>query len=136
MKGLIEGKRKAIMGFGILLLVLLMVVGCSTSNLKVGYISSGVGNTFTASYYYFDGMESRNIKGEPGEIITISYNSEVKKGNLEMKIESPTGEVYPLPTDLNSEEMMEIKVDQTGTYRLIIMGEGTRGSFSVAWSAI
>jgi|GEM_PF-905563 len=136
MEKLNKGKRKAIIGFGILLIVLLMVVGCSTSNLKVGYVASGVGNTYTASYYYFDGMESRNIKGEPGEIITISFNSEVKKGNLEMKIQSPTGEVYPLPTDLNSEEMVEIKVDQTGTYQLIIMGERTRGSFSVAWSAI
>jgi len=131
-----KGKGIRFMGLGILLIVLVMVVGCSTSNLKVGYVASGVGNTYTATYYYFDGMESRNIKGEPGEIITISFNSEVKKGNLEMEIQSPTGEIYSLPTDRNSEEMMEIKVDQSGTYQLIIMGERTRGSFSVAWSAI
>ena len=127
-------KSKGIMALGVLLLLLL--VGCSTSNLKIGYISSGVGNTLTASYYYFDGIESRKIEGEPGEIITIAYNSEVKKGNLEMKIESPTGEVYPLPTEHNSEEIVEIFVDKTGTFRLIVMGERTRGSFSVSWSAI
>ncbi|NBG89536.1 hypothetical protein [Isachenkonia alkalipeptolytica] len=127
-------KSKGIMALGVLLLLLL--VGCSTSNLKIGYISSGVGNTLTASYYYFDGIESRKIEGEPGEIITIAYNSEVKKGNLEMKIESPTGEVYPLPTEHNSEEIVEIPVDKTGTFRLIVMGERTRGSFSVSWSAI
>ena len=135
MERTIQKKGKRIMALGIFIFVLL-VVGCSSSNLKVGYVSSGVGNTFTASYYYFDGIESRNIKGEPGEIITIAYNSEIKKGNLEIKIESPTGEVYLLPTDLKSEEKMEIPVNKTGTYRLIVMGERTRGSFSVAWSAI
>ncbi len=123
---------------GILLgvLVLLLLAGCNASNLKIGYISTGVGNTLTASYYYFDGMESRRIEGEPGEIITIAYSSEVKKGNLEMKIKSPTGEIYPLSTGDGYEEMLEIPVDKTGTYRLIVMGERTRGSFSVSWSAI
>ncbi len=122
--------------FGGILLLLLLAVGCSSSNLKVGYVSTGVGNTFNASYFYFDGIESRSIEGGPGDVITIAYNSEVKKGSLEMKIQSPMGEVYCLPTDLTSEEMLEIKVDKSGTYRLIIMGERTRGSFSVAWSAI
>lgn len=133
MEKIIKGKSVL---FGGILLLLLLAVGCSTSNLKVGYVSTGVGNTFTASYYYFDGIESRRIEGEPGEVITIAYNSEVKKGNLEMKIQSPTGELYLLPTDINSEELMEIQVDKSGTYRLIILGERTRGSFSVAWSAI
>ena len=131
------GKKKIRKGIvALIVLFLLFLGGCNASNLKVGYVSTGVGNTLTASYYYFDGVESRSIKGEPGEVITVAFNSEVKKGNLEMKIQSPTGEVYLLPTNQNSEETLEIHVDKTGIYRLVIMGERTRGSFSVAWSAI
>jgi hypothetical protein len=135
MRANVKRNGKGLMGLGILIMVLL-AAGCSNANLKVGYISSGIGNTFTASYYYFDGMESRKIDGEPGEIITVAYDSEVKRGNLQMKIQSPTGEVYHLSTDAESEKLMEIPVDKTGTYRLIITGERTRGSFSVAWSSI
>lgn len=122
--------------FILVLTVLLLLAACNASNIKVGYVTSNIGNTITASYYYFDGTESKEIKGEPGEIIAVAYNSEVKKGNLTMEIQSPTGDVYVLPTDQTTEELLEIPVDKTGTYRLIINGERTRGSFSVAWSAM
>lgn len=130
-----QGKgRKGLIIIG--LLILMLAVGCSSANLKVGYVSTGIGNAFTASYYYFDGVETRSIDGEPGETIIVAYNSEVKRGNLEMKIKAPTGEIYSLTSDGDSEESIEIPVNKTGTYRLMVVGEKTRGSFSVSWSAI
>ena len=134
LKRMMKGNQKRRTLLVLMLALLLFATGCSTSSLKVGYVSTSIGSEFSASYYHFNGTESRRIKAEEGETLSIQYETEVKRGSLDIWIQSPDGETIDLATGETTVDSIEIPVEESGYYRLMVVGDSTRGSFDFDWS--
>lgn len=113
-------------------LALFSLVLISCGQVKVGYVGSNTGNHINSSYKYFNGTETRVINASAGNVIDIHYTSEVKKGELSLKVmDSSQNTVAKL--EANTTGTKEIKANGDEKYELIVDASGTEGSFDVKW---
>ncbi|WP_379154496.1 hypothetical protein [Paenibacillus sp. sgz5001063] len=109
---------------------LIMVTGCEK---KLMYVGSSTPHQIKASYRLLSGTEKHNLKLKEGDTIHISYASKVEKGELTMKLYDPDHKLFKeLETDKEGEE--DLQIQQTGTYKLEIVGTGTKGSFKFKYA--
>lgn len=113
----------------LLFCLLIVITGCEK---KVMYMWSNFGDQIKASYHHFHGTETKNITLEEGEILYLEYSSKVQEGSLTITLLDPDGkEVAQLET--NTTGTMQVEAASTGSYRLVIKGNKTKGSFDVTW---
>jgi len=97
-----------------------------------GYSGSSVGRKIKGSYQFFNGTKIKIINAKEGKTIVINSASEVKEGELTMSIlDSSNNVVVNLET--NTTGTKEINSDKNQTYRIVIRGTQTKGSFNVNW---
>ena len=122
-------KKSIILSLAVVLLVSVVFTGCSTQLL---YSGSNVGNKINGSYKLYTGTKAKTIEVEKGKTIVIDYSSEVKKGELTIKILAPDENVA-LELEPNKSGTKELKAEEAGKYKLIITGSKTEGNFNIKW---
>ncbi|OKP97067.1 hypothetical protein [Paenibacillus sp. P46E] len=118
---------------GLLLLVLVvslfMVTGCEK---RLMYAGSSTPHQIKASYRLLSGTDKHNLKLKEGDTIRINYVSKVEKGELTMKLYDPDHKLFK-ELEANKEGEEELQIQQTGTYKLEIVGTGTKGSYKFSY---
>ena len=119
----------------VFLAVVLVVASVSCNRFTgnaVEYTGSNIGSHIDGSYKLFDGTQSKTIPVKVKQVMEFSYNSTVEEGKLSMTLED-TEKVKVLEFPINTSGVVYINADNTGNYHLIIVGDKTRGRFSVSW---
>lgn len=116
-----------------LLIVLMLLPACQAT---VGYAGNNYSwngkGKMNGTYKTFNGTEQRKIKAEAGETIAFDYDSSVRKGSLSMKLLGPDGrETATFKPGENGK--LDVKSEEGGTYKLVVEGQDTGGSFHVSW---
>jgi hypothetical protein len=119
--------------FSILALVLSFTVFTSCDNtIFVGSVGSNTGDQIRWSYHSFDGTQTKTIRVNAGKTLVITYSSVVEKGTLKIEVtDSVDGQTTALPTD--SSGIKTVTATSDVTYKLVITGSQTQGSFNVSW---
>ncbi|MNC39499.1 hypothetical protein D3C76_57270 [compost metagenome] len=108
---------------------LLLIAGCEK---QVMYVGSSTPHQIKASYWLLSGTEKKTLKLKEGDMLLLSYASKVEKGELSMKLYDPDHKLFKeLETNKEGEE--ELEIQKSGSYKLKIVGTGTRGSFKVSY---
>ncbi|AIQ67192.1 hypothetical protein [Paenibacillus graminis] len=107
----------------------LLLAGCEK---QLMYAGSNTPHQIKASYRLLSGKEKKTLKLKEGDTVFLSYASKVEKGELSMKLYDPDHKLFKeLETNKEGEE--ELKIQQSGSYKLEIVGTDTRGSFKVSY---
>jgi len=113
------------------LITLALLTSCTR---KVKWVEMNIGDTFKASYQYFNGREVEFIKLDSGETFILSYDVVVEDGSLTLEWENPDEDLIWKETFLeNDQGTFEFTSETDGRYRLIVVGDETRGEFNFSW---
>jgi len=117
-----------------LLLVSLLLAGCGSSSVQVGWVESRQLATWRASYDTFDGIERTAFRAQEGQTISLDYDVTVEKGSLTLRLVAPDGEsVWEKTYSQDGDESITLTAPQQGRYRLCVEGDGAGGSFGLSW---
>ena len=87
---------------------------------------------FESHYGYFSGDEEKELRYPKDGILTISYSSKVKSGNLVIGLYKYDGTpIQVFDTDTNSDVTVPIEKNQI--YKLIARGDNTSGYYKFSW---
>ena len=118
----------------LLLLILFTLPACTR---KVGWVETNIGNTFTARYRLFDGMQTDTIRLDAGESVILTYDIEVLEGSLTLQIEDPNGDsVWERTFNQNENSKLEFSSEMDGRYQINLIGYETEGSFDLQWEIV
>ena len=117
-----------------LLLMSLLLVGCGSSTVQVGWVASRQPGTWRASYDTFDGIERTTFSAEEGQTINLDYGMTVEKGSLTLRLVGPDGErVWEKTYSQDGNGSATLTAPQQGRYQLCVEGDGAGGSFDLSW---
>ncbi|GAE87036.1 hypothetical protein [Acetivibrio straminisolvens] len=130
------GKRKKLILGGVLFIGVILIAGFTLlsvlkPSVKVGYVGNSVGNTINASFKYFDGVESRKVKFNEGDIVTIKYAIGLEEGSLSLVVFDEKGNEIINRSD--SEGEVSFQVSETQKYKISLVAAKAKGDFSVKW---
>jgi hypothetical protein len=118
--------------FMICVFLVVLLVGTLGCTVTIGYVGTNVGNKITGTYQLFNGTKTEAIDVDAGKTLIIYYTSEVKKGDLTIKLfDSEIRLLADLDTNVSG--MASIIVTKTEEYTLEIAGRNTEGNFDVSW---
>jgi len=114
--------------------LLLMVFTLPACTRKVGWIQTNIGNSFTARYRFFDGVQRDIIRLDAEDSVTLTYDIEVIDGSLTLHLMDPNNElVWETIFIENANNTFEFTPEIEGRYRLNVLDEATEGSFDLEW---
>jgi hypothetical protein len=120
---------------GLLLLLISLTLPACTR--KVGWVETNIGNTFSARYRLFDGMQTDIIRLETGESVILAYDIEVLEGSVTLQITDPNRDhVWESKFTQNEKGELEFTSEMDGRYQINIIGEETEGSFDLQWEIV
>ncbi len=108
------------------------LTACSNGSTKVGWVGSNYPGHFSASFNSFTGTDSSTIRLNEGDILTISYESEIKDGFFEISIIDPDGEKVT-GININEQGKEEVVAHKSGRYKLVLDAEKAKGHFQFEW---
>jgi hypothetical protein len=113
------------------LMILFVLTACT---IKAGWVSINFGNRFSANYQHFNGKQVDRIRMKPGETLTLNCEVEVKKGILSIQVVNPQGKLIWVEKFLEDAEChFGFTAETGGVYKVIVLGDQTRGSFELDW---
>lgn len=112
-------------------LVLIGISACSTS-LRVGWFSRNLPTQTTASYNTFTGTERRQIEVDAGDEVVLDVQSEVTKGDLNIRILEPDKDVLKR-IETNRDREYTFEAEESGNYWVVITGDNAGGSYEIQW---
>jgi len=98
------------------------------------YMSSDRPATMQARFYRFSDEKERKVGLLPGDELMIRWEEMEKAGTLRLEIFDPEGKLIKRID--NGPAEYRCIATQKGNYRLLVVGEKARGSFSVSWDYI
>ena len=112
--------------------------GCDFTKIKVGEVRMMYGSNEDGHISYdfktFTGFESGNTLVERGETIFFDYHATITRGSLLIEWQNPSGEIVWQKTLSESDRgNVEIGIDTSGKYSIIIQGVNAAGNFDVSW---
>ena len=117
-----------------LLLMSLLLAGCGSSSVQVGWAESRQPRTWRASYDTFDGIERTTFRTQEGQTISLDYCMTVEKGSLTLRLVAPDGEsLWEKTYSQDGDESITLTAPQQGRYQLCVEGDGAGGSFDLSW---
>lgn len=112
-----------------------LLVGCSNSSVKLGWVESSSLKHITARYASFNGVERKMFRAEAGQAISITYDVIVEKGALVIKVMDPDGKIlWEEKFREDTADIVILKSTQEGFNTMHIQGQETRGSFYISWN--
>jgi hypothetical protein len=105
------------------------------SEIKIGWAEFSDLNSIKCSYSMFTGTEGRIIRAEEGDRIQLNYSVTVSKGSIEIEVRDPAGGIlWKHKFEKGSfADSLNIRINQSGWYRVIVKGENAGGSFDISW---
>jgi hypothetical protein len=126
--------------YGLALLLGLLVLGGVVFTVidamnfqRLGFAGINVPGHMAASYQYLDDTIDSHITVDEGETIVLEYELRSEEGELLLDIQDPQGEQL-MRLEGNEAGRAEIEAPFTGTYRLVVHGEETRGEYDIRWN--
>ena len=132
-------KKFALIPLSIITLILaILLSGCDYTKIKVGEVRVMYGSNEDGHISYdfktFTGFESGSAQVEKGEIIFFDYQATVDKGSLLIEWQDPNGEIVWQENLSESDRgNVEIGIETSGKYTIIIQGKNAAGNFDVSW---
>ena len=121
----------------LIILFLITTMFLSSCTRKVMWVGTNIGNTFNATYQFYDGKQISTIRLDAGETLSLIYKIEVIKGELILQLLDPNKDpVWQERFVDDASGNFEITTDIGGRYRLNVIGEDTQGSFNLKWEFI
>jgi hypothetical protein len=112
-----------------------LLVGCGSTNLRIGWRSFNGSNRKRAKYVSFDGLESKTFRVEAGRTIELASQVTVEKGTLHLELIAPDGErLWGETFSEDRHAFATVSAQESGLYIVRIEGRETEGSFDVSWS--
>lgn len=121
-----------------ILILVILLSGCDYTKIKVGEVRVMYGSNEDGHISYdfktFTGFESGSAQVEKGEIIFFDYQATVDKGSLLIEWQDPNGEIVWQENLSESDRgNVEIGIETSGKYTIIIQGKNAAGNFDVSW---
>jgi hypothetical protein len=121
-----------------ILILVILLSGCDFTKIRVGEVRVMYGSNEDGHISYdfktFTGFESGSAQVEKGEIIFFDYQATVDKGSLLIEWQDPNGEIVWQENLSESERgNVEIGIETSGKYTIIIQGKNAAGNFDVSW---
>ncbi|KNY28323.1 hypothetical protein [Pseudobacteroides cellulosolvens] len=69
------------------------------------------------------------------QTLTVTYDIKVISGSLNVKFVDPKGTEI-IAFDKTQNGMKDIKIDQSGTYKIIVIGKDAEGSYDLRWETL
>lgn len=121
-----------------ILILVILLSGCDYTKIRVGEVRVMYGSNEDGHISYdfktFTGFESGSAQVEKGEIIFFDYQATVDKGSLLIEWQDPNGEIVWQENLSESDRgNVEIGIETSGKYTIIIQGKNAAGNFDVSW---
>ena len=121
-----------------ILILVILLSGCDFTKIRVGEVRVMYGSNEDGHISYdfktFTGFESGSAQVEKGEIIFFDYQATVDKGSLLIEWQDPNGEIVWQENLSESDRgNVEIGIETSGKYTIIIQGKNAAGNFDVSW---
>jgi hypothetical protein len=128
--------------YGLALLLGLLVLGGVVFTVidamnfqRLGFAGVNIPGHMAASYQYLDDTIDSHITVDEGETLVLEYELRSEEGELLLDIQDPQGEQL-MRLEGNEAGRAEIEAPFTGTYRLVVHGEETRGEYDIRWDVV
>lgn len=129
-----QKKLRVMMLCLVVILTNLVIAGCRSSSIRIGWLEHDASNRKQASYRKFTGKERINFQASAGETLHLSWDASVEKGSLTFRLLDPQKDSLWVESYLeDSQGSVTLPLPQKGLYTLWIQGEETRGSFDLTW---
>lgn len=113
----------------------LVLGGCGSSSLKVGWQETSSLSHKKASFNTFDGIEKYSICTWKEKTIQGDYSLSITKGSLGLSLEEPGGQVlWEKNYQEDAEGGFEVSNTALGCYQLRISADEAGGSYEIEWS--
>jgi hypothetical protein len=111
-----------------------LLVACSQSAVRLGWVETSSPGHVEASYASFTGIETHTVLAEAGKTLYLEYDAEVVQGALCLEVKGPFGKTiwYAFLCE-DCAETKTLPVNEDGCYTIFVEGEDTEGSFDLAW---
>jgi hypothetical protein len=111
-----------------------LLVACSQSGIRVGWVETSSPGHVGASYVKFTGTETRGLLAQAGKTLYLEYDAEVETGVLCMEVKDPFGRtIWRVFLCEDCGETQTLPMDEDGCYTIFIEGDGTEGGFDLSW---
>lgn len=119
------------------LLCLTVVLSSCSSGVRLGWMGSDSPSSMQARYAHWNGTKQMTITLEKNNVLEVVYDANVKKGSLLVEVLTPAGEIlHAITLGQDAREKLQLTAVEAGKYLVRVVGEGTGGGFSVAWTRI
>jgi hypothetical protein len=116
------------------LLISILLIGCGSSNVRLGWSESKLPGCWHADYSTFEGVERTTFLAQQGQMVNLDYNVVVEKGSLTLKVVGPDGEsLWEESFGEAADGAVTLRVSQKERYQVCVVGEDTGGSFDLSW---
>jgi hypothetical protein len=85
------GHKRNILMVAALAVLVVLLMGCSQSSIRLGWVETSSPGHLNASYGEFTGTETRTVLAQSGETLYLEYDAEVDNGSLHLESMTPTG---------------------------------------------
>jgi hypothetical protein len=124
---------------GALLLSILIVVGMAacgsgSSTVKIGWVETSLPGKLEASFQLFTGSETRTVRLEEGEELTLIMQATLEEGELRLELQDPQeNTIFKTDLDQPGTRSAAYMAERGGRYRLTVIGQEAKGSFEILW---
>lgn len=131
----LKGSTKIIISMVVIILALsalaIKLLIPTNHELKIGYFGNNIGNKLEASFQYYNGTDSKTIKFEAGDNVTVTYSLNAKKGDLQLEIKDKAGNEIISQGAGSGDVTFDVK--ETQDYTISIVALKAKGSYEVTW---
>lgn len=128
----------------LILSIAALLSGCELGNfhagkLKIGETRLGMAGSkepdqMAFSYGTFTGFESGSVAAEAGQSLALVYQVTINKGSLAIEVQDPGNEViWDKTFEADETGSIEIQLEQSGSYAIIVQAKNAGGSFELSW---
>lgn len=118
------------------IVVVLMITGSlfASCGISVRSSKSTTDKHMSSSFTKLSKEYAKEIKLIEGQTLTVNYNIKVESGNLNITLVDSKGtEIIAFDNTENGKK--DIKISQSGTYKIIVTGKDAKGSYDIKWDA-
>lgn len=119
----------------VLLLAASVLTACEFhGGIRLGSSYSSSKKHMSSSFEKLSGKDTKEIKLKEGTALAVTYDIKVESGELRITLISPEGsEVIAFENEQKGKK--QIKIEQGGTYKIVVEGKAAKGSYDFRWEA-
>jgi hypothetical protein len=112
----------------------LLLAGCRSSAIKIGWVETSGPSYRTARYSTFSGIEQTKVCVGEGQNVSLDYALSVDAGKLIVNLNTPDGTpAWQMEFAEDASDTLALEAQDGGCYTLQIKGENAKGGFDIFW---